>query len=478
MESMGHSTIFICYASTNAVSCERYSSVLREQGFDIWYEQADHVDNSLLFTSIERKLKVCSALVVLLSPAAIRSRSVNQQLEAYRKFLARDPTKILLYVRIEPCQVPVLWGIYPLIEAFQQPFDETLSTLSEMLRGMKLSLPLSSPQPSRRIILGLLGSAVIGGSICTWWQMTRSVQAPHYQWPGTTFLIYRGHTSVVHTVAWSPDGVSIASGSDDSSVRVWNAMTGDHAEVYVLQALDEVHRTSVDWSSDNRYFASSSESTSAQVWDVQTQDHLFAYTGHTDTIYKVRWSPIVKRVASASKDGTVRVWDAFNGDHVLVYRGHSGIVWGVAWSPDGTKIASAGSDGVHVWNAANGILLLRYHGHTGVVPAISWSHDGLHIVTGGVDKSIQVWNAATGARLHTFSGHSDVVYGVAWSPDNRHIASASFDKTAQIWDTTTGKHVFAYHGHTDSVYEVTWAPDGTRIASCSDDETVRVWQAL
>ena len=121
---------------------------------------------------------------------------------------------------------------------------------------------------------------------------------------------YHGHTSTVFAVAWSPDGKLIASGGDDSTVQVWDAITG----------------------------------------------HLLTkYSGHTGTVYAVAWSPDGRRIVSGSDDSTVQVWDATNGHLLLTYTGHRAGVRALAWSPDGTRIVSDGNDNtIQVWNATSG----------------------------------------------------------------------------------------------------------------------------
>jgi len=122
---------------------------------------------------------------------------------------------------------------------------------------------------------------------------------------GTTLLSYRGHIGGANSVAWSPDGRFIASGSSDWTVQIWDATTGAT---------------------------------------------ILTYGGHSSSVEAVAWSPDGRHIASGSSEKTVQIWDANTGANVYTYHGHSSPVNAVAWSPDGRHIASAGY-GVHVWQA-------------------------------------------------------------------------------------------------------------------------------
>ncbi len=127
-----------------------------------------------------------------------------------------------------------------------------------------------------------------------------------------TLFTYQGHTDFVNSVAWSPDGKRIASGSGS------------------FQGKDNT----------------------VQVWDATNGNTLSTYRGHTNAVETVAWSPDSQRLASGSDDWTVQVWDAADARQIYVYRGHSDRVNQVAWSPDGTRIASASNDNtVQVWGA-------------------------------------------------------------------------------------------------------------------------------
>ncbi len=279
----------------------------------------------------------------------------------------------------------------------------------------------------RTVLLGLGGLVVVGGGGITLWVLSQTL-------PGTTFYVYRGHSSAVVAVAWSPDGTRIASASWDGTVQVWDATTGGNA---------------------------------------------YTYRGHSSAVNAVAWSPDGTRIASGGDDKTVQVWDATTGGNAYTYRGHSSDVYAVAWSPDGTRIASGGDDKtVQVWDATTGGNAYTYRGHSDYVWAVAWSPDGTRIASGSDDTTVQVWDATTGGNAYTYRGHSGYVNAVAWSPDGTRIASGSGDRTVQVWDATTGGNAYTYRGHSNSIVRaVAWSPDGTRIASGGHDNTVRVWSA-
>ncbi len=325
--------------------------------------------------------------------------------------------------------------------------------------------------PSRRaVILGLAGLTLVGGGI-TWFAI------PHNPALGTTLYTYRGHSQPVASVAWSPDGQRIASGSTDSTVQIWDATDGSNVLTYQGHSNTAV---SVAWSPDSKHIASGSYDKTVQVWDATDGTNIYTYKGHSDNVWSVAWSPDGKRIASGSKDKTVQVWDAADGSHVYTYKGHSDQVYSVIWSPDGKRIASGSQDStVQVWNAADGSNAYTYTGLSNdAVNSVAWSPDGKHIASASSDKTVQIWNTTGGNKAYTsYKGHSDIVDSVTWSPDSKHIASGSNDKTVQVWNTTDGHNVYTYKGHLDTVWQVTWSPDGKRIASASNDKTVQVWVA-
>lgn len=324
-------------------------------------------------------------------------------------------------------------------------------------------------------ILGLTGKipGVAFGSASTPTPASKVIQPP-----GTTLYTYRGHSDQVSAVKWSPDGTQIASGSFDTSVQVWDAMTGNNVLSYHGHT-DKV--CTVAWSLDGTRIASGGFDATVQVWDSTTSTQLFTYSGHSHAVRAVEWStkPIGKYIASGSADNTVQVWDAGTRALVYTYRGHTNGVNTLVWSPDGTRIASAGVDNtVQVWKSSTGELLVTYTGHPKEIQSVAWSPDGTRVASASYDQTVQIWDANSGSRITTFTGHSDYVNAVTWSPDGRQIASASRDGTVRVWDPSTADIKIIYNKHSNQVVAVNWSPDGTRIASGGLDDTVQVWQAV
>ncbi|CAD6447526.1 9d524d8b-d700-47ec-82e7-6433cbb3f74f [Sclerotinia trifoliorum] len=285
-----------------------------------------------------------------------------------------------------------------------------------------------------------------------------------------------GHSDWVYSVAFSPDGTKIASGSKDKTIRLWDTITGKSLQTLEGYS-DWVY--SVAFSPDGTKIASGSKDKTIRLWDTITGKSLQTFEGHSDWVYSVAFSPDGTKIASGSNDKTIRLWDTITGKSLQTLEGHSDWVYSVAFSPDGTKIASGSKDEtIRLWDTITGKSLQTFEGHSDWVRSVVFSPDGTKIASGSDDKTIRLWDTITGKSLQTFKGHSDWVYSVAFSPDGTKIASGSQDKTIRLWDTITGKSLQTFEGHSGWVRSVVFSPDGTKIASGSKDETIRLWDTI
>ncbi len=241
---------------------------------------------------------------------------------------------------------------------------------------------------------------------------------------------FQGHTSQVWSVAFSPDGQSIVSGSFDQTIRLWN----------------------LDGTPIGQPFQ-----------------------GHTNGVYSVAFSPDGQSIVSGSSDRTLRLWSL---DGTLIgqpFQGHTGDVRSVAFSPDGQHIVSGSFDQtVRLWNLNGTPIGQPFQGHTDGVDSVAFSPDGQRIVSSG-DRTVRLWNLDGTPIGQPFQGHNALVWSVAFSPDGQRIVSGGSDQTVRLWNLDGTPIGQPFQGHTAAVWSVAFSPDGQRIVSSSSDGTLRLW---
>jgi hypothetical protein len=206
---------------------------------------------------------------------------------------------------------------------------------------------------------------------------------------------FKGHEDSVWSVAFSPDGTRIASGSSDGTVRLWT-LDGNLAGE--------------------------------------------PFRGDRYGNWSVAFSPDGIRVASNGTDHTVQLWTLDGKLAAEPFKGHGGLVWSIAFSPKGTHIVSASADGTaRLWTANGKPAAEPFKGHKGWVNSVAFSPDGGRIVSGGDDGTVRLWTANGKPAAQPFKGHEYKVESVAFSPDGTRIVSGGDDGTVRLWETTTGK---------------------------------------
>ena len=312
--------------------------------------------------------------------------------------------------------------------------------------------PVSVARTSRRNVLlkglawgsvGVLGSVGVGAfcraalafrhfsGVMANPQSPAAAPTPNY--------VFSDHTRAVTTLAWSPNGEYIASGSADQRVLVWRAADG------VL---------------------------------------LYTFYGYTSAVTSVTWSSDTMCIASCGNtDGTIQIWEAMNGNQPTSFHEHRGKALALAWASNKEMIASGGEDrNVRVWDADNGRLAFKFTGHSGSVRYLAWMPPGVFpLASASADGTVRIWMfppSQASSFIAVYRGHRGPVNALAWSPDRTMIASTSDDGTVQVWRVTNGKLVFTYRGHTGKVNAVAWllTPDGKPlIASGGEDSILRTW---
>jgi len=281
----------------------------------------------------------------------------------------------------------------------------------------------------------------------------------------------------VFSVAFSPDGTRIASGSVDTTVRLWDTRTGQPIG-QPLHHDDTV--TSVAFSPDGTRLASGSWDKTVRLWDTRTGQPIGQPLHHDDTVTSVAFSADGTRLASGSWDKTIRLWDTRTGQPIGEPLRGDGAVLSVAFSPDGTRLASGNwnmwNNNAQLWNTDSRQPIGQPMHHDDAVNSVAFSPDGTRLATGSDDKTVKLWDARTGQPFGPPLRHDDSVLSVAFSPDGTRIAAASFDKTIRLWDALTLREVGVLRGHESAVTEVAFSRDSQRLVSAGGgDGTVRLW---
>lgn len=252
----------------------------------------------------------------------------------------------------------------------------------------------------------------------------------------------------VLTSVFSPDSHLVVSGFYDGALWLFQkeGLGGKpdaaEAETKVETQLGEHDGpiVSVAFSPDGNYVVSGSTDETVRIWDVKAGTQVGEpLRGHSDWIRSVAFSPDGGRVVSGADDGTVRIWNAKAGTQVgEPLQGHSGWVTSVAFSPDGSRVVSGALDTtVRIWDAEAGKQVGELRGHSDYVTSVAFSpdHDGKYVVSGANDETVRIWDAGAGTQIgQPLKGHTEGVNFVAFSPNGVCVVAGSNDGTLRVWD--------------------------------------------
>jgi cytochrome c peroxidase len=281
----------------------------------------------------------------------------------------------------------------------------------------------------------------------------------------------RGHAAEAMAASFLPDGRRIVSGSDDKTIRIWDAASGRQESAWP----DTGALSAVAVSSDGALVASGGDEGKVKLWDARTGKLLFVWK-HGKSVGALAFLPDRRLVLSAGDDTLIRVWDAVSGAELAPWRGHEGGVRALAASADGRKIVSGGKDGaVRVWDAATGRPLVSLPGHRGAVFSVAISSTGARALSGGADGTVRFWDVAA-ATAAVWRGAGAMVPAVALSPDGRTALWGDDAGDLHYGDAAAGRALESWPGLGSTVISVGFSPDGRTAVSAGWDGVPRTWE--
>ncbi|KAA8589774.1 hypothetical protein FQN60_013288, partial [Etheostoma spectabile] len=327
--------------------------------------------------------------------------------------------------------------------------------------------------------------------------------------PQNKAMVLRGHESEVFICAWNPVSDLLASGSGDSTARIWNLSensTSSSTQLVLRHCIREGGQdvpsnkdvTSLDWNSEGTLLATGSYDGFARIW---TKDGNLASTlgQHKGPIFALKWNKKGNFILSAGVDKTTIIWDAHTGEAKQQFPFHSAPALDVDWQSNNTfascstdmciHVCKLGQDrpiktfqGHTIWSMKQDSCVHDLQAHSKEIYTIKWSPTGpgtnnpsanLMLASASFDSTVRLWDVERGICIHTLTKHQEPVYSVAFSPDGRHLASGSFDKCVHIWNTQTGALVHSYRG-TGGIFEVCWNAAGDKVGASASDGSVCV----
>ncbi|MDE0313423.1 MAG: sigma-70 family RNA polymerase sigma factor [Candidatus Poribacteria bacterium] len=289
-----------------------------------------------------------------------------------------------------------------------------------------------------------------------------------------------GHIDRVVSVALSPNGKTIAMGSDDGPIHLYDL---DTSENKITLSGHKWQVLSLMFSSDGKMLVSGGWDQTVRLWDVNTGEHKQTLTGHTDWVQSVAFSPNGKTISSQQTgDGTIRFWDVDTGTPKNIITGHTAGIGAIAFSPHNKETITIehGDGTILFWDTDTGQHIktlneFRDAVASGAVRNIKFTPDGKILAWG--DEGMRLWDEDTNEykmilKISEWGNHS-----VALSPDGNIIAIA-FDKDnlIKLWDMHTSEQKLTLTGHTKDILRLAFSPDSKTLASTSlDEDAIRLW---
>jgi len=240
----------------------------------------------------------------------------------------------------------------------------------------------------------------------------------------------------------------------------------------ILQSGHSERSDGLAFSPDSRYLASASTDSTIRIWDAATGNELRVLTGHTGAVRTVSFSADGKLLASGGADGKVKIWDVATGREQADLAGHKGRVNALTFSRDGKLLASGGIDQtIKLWDVTARAELRTLAGHSGWVTALVFNADGRQLISGSADKSIKLWNVSNGQTTQTIAAHREAIANLALNATGDLLASGGADSAVRLWrlPQLNAEPTFSFSFPAGRIVALSFSADGQAVLAASNE---------
>ena len=294
-------------------------------------------------------------------------------------------------------------------------------------------------------------------------------------------LVLRGHTDRVNSVTFSPGEAQLASASSDRTVRIWNwrrRVDGARAPVPLLTTSEPSDTLTVALSPDGRRLALNTTSTSFAVHDIPSGKELGRYVAEpSSTLHCLAFAPDHQRIAAGQKDGSIVLWDPNQGKPICRFQVGAEAITQIAFCPDSQLLAACGGQrGATLWDCRSARRERLFEQEGSRAMHLAFAPDGRTIAVNHYHGGTILYEQATGRPAVVLHDHRQGAYDMSFSPDGRSLVTADDDRALRIWNAADGTPRLTLQGHVGRTIRVRFSPDAKTLVGFSDDGLITFWQ--
>ncbi|MBL3654678.1 caspase family protein [Fulvivirga sediminis] len=318
-----------------------------------------------------------------------------------------------------------------------------------------------------------------------------------YEWPQKTLLyaIALEYEKSATDAVFSPDGKQIVIVSDDQSINIYDAFTGQlikkmggylvnqdkggldydpnsRWDYYIKKYTDLKNDFAI--SPDGKYLAKGKIGNVVRLWDIKSGTLIREFIGHEKAIITLVFTPDGKQLITGSADRTIRIWDVATGKQLTILKGHRDVIFSLNVNQENNQIISGSWDGTAKrWNLNTGELIKSYNFSQASPYKIDFFKSDLYAIVASLDEKLSLYEMDSGTPAREFIGHSDVISSFAVTPDQQNVASVSWDGRLKFWNVATGLQEWRLNFNVP-LYSVCYNKNGNQLAVGSNDRVIRI----